>query len=381
MRPDWPVPVPVTGVRLSLWRAATAYRVATLVAGSYLIVRWRHLYAHAAVAFGAGAGMVAVTAVVGWLAVRGRAHHPTVVGADVVATTTLTLLTIWAQTPHQRHGNMPTLTTLWAAGPALEAGIVFGAVGGAIAGLLQLGAAVVVRAGWDGRTVGSGLLLVVAGGVVGYVASLVRTAENELRVAATERAAVAERDRLARSIHDGVLQVLGLVQRAGQDATGHWSELAAEAGRQEAALRALVTSPAATPAGGVTDVAQLLRRTSAGRATMSGPAGPVPVPTGVAQHVAAAVGAALHNVAQHAGSAAHAWILLERLPTEMRVTVRDDGVGMPAERLAAASAQGRLGVDSSIRGRIAELGGRVLIESAPGRGTVVVLTIPMEAEA
>lgn len=381
MRPDWPVTLPVEGVRLSLWRAATAYRGATLVAVLYLIVRWRHLYAHPGVAYATGAGMLAVTVAVGRLAIRGRAHHPTIVAADVAVTAGLTLLTIAAQTAPQRDGNMPTLTTLWAAGPALEAGIVFGAIGGVLAGLVQLASAVVVRSGYDGRTLASGLLLVVAGGVVGYVAALVRRAEDELRVAAAERAAVAERERLARSIHDGVLQVLGLVQRAGRQAEGDWVELAAEAGRQEAALRALVTSQPPAPEDGFADLARLLRQRATGRASVSAPATPVPVPAPLAAELCAAVGAALDNVARHAGAGASAWILLERPSGAIRITVRDDGAGIEAGRLEAAASEGRLGVASSIRGRVEELGGSVRVRSAPGRGTVVELCVPMSESA
>ena len=70
---------------------------------------------------------------------------------------------------------------------------------------------------------------------------MVRT-EHELAEAVAAQAALAERERLARSIHDGVLQVLGLVHRTGRDAGGRWAELATEAATQEAALRALITS-------------------------------------------------------------------------------------------------------------------------------------------
>jgi signal transduction histidine kinase len=44
--------------------------------------------------------------------------------------------------------------------------------------------------------------------------------------------------------------------------------------------------------------------------------------------------------------------------------------------LAAALAQGRLGVAQSIQGRIADLRGTVRINSAPGEGTEVELVVP-----
>ena len=55
----------------------------------------------------------------------------------------------------------------------------------------------------------------------------------------------------------------------------------------------------------------------------------------------------------------------------MTVTVRDDGPGIAAGRLAQAAEEGRLGVAQSIRGRIRDIGGTVTITSAPDAGTEV----------
>ena len=52
--------------------------------------------------------------------------------------------------------------------------------------------------------------------------------------------AAAERARLARAVHDGVLQVLALVQRRGRELGGEAAELGRLAGEQESALRALI---------------------------------------------------------------------------------------------------------------------------------------------
>ncbi|MGW5668884.1 sensor histidine kinase, partial [Micromonospora sp. NPDC003776] len=107
---------------------------------------------------------------------------------------------------------------------------------------------------------------------------------------------------------------------------------------------------------------------------VAAPATPVPLPAGVAGEVAAAVGAALDNVARHAGG--RAWVLIEDEGETVTVSVRDDGPGMPAGRLAEAAAQGRLGVAQSIRGRMADLGGTARIVSAPGAGTEIELSVP-----
>ncbi len=109
---------------------------------------------------------------------------------------------------------------------------------------------------------------------------------------------------------------------------------------------------------------------------MSAPAQPVLVASARADELVALTRAALDNVAQHAGAAAHAWVLIEDGRDEITVSVRDDGCGIAPGRLAEAAGQGRLGVSNSIRGRAAALGGRVTVESSPGAGTEIEVSIP-----
>lgn len=376
MRADWHTPLPVVGVRLSLWRAVALFRILTLAAGLYLIARWYRIYAHPGVAVGIGVAMALLTAAVCWLAVTGRAHRRSVVLADLAVTVALTIASLAAQTPYQQHGHMPTLTTIWAAGPVLEAGFLAGWLGGLAAAVLQFAAAVVVRDGYDGRTLSSGLILLVAGTVTGYVAAVAVRAEDELATAAAARAALTERERLARTIHDGVLQVLGLVHRDGLAAGGDWARLGAAAAEQEAALRGLITSAPAAATGRV-DVGAELRALRSQRVTVSAPAEPVPLRSSAAAELVAAVNAALGNVTAHAGAGARAWVLLEHLGDRLCVTVRDDGYGIAEGRLSEAERDGRIGIARSIRGRLAELGGAATITSAPGHGTVVELTVPL----
>ena len=76
--------------------------------------------------------------------------------------------------------------------------------------------------------------------VVGHLARLAAEVETERRHVLEVEAANRERERLARDIHDSVLQVLALVQRRGAEVGGEAAELGRLAGEQEAALRALV---------------------------------------------------------------------------------------------------------------------------------------------
>jgi signal transduction histidine kinase len=71
-------------------------------------------------------------------------------------------------------------------------------------------------------------------------------------------------------------------------------------------------------------------------------------------------------VNKHAGPQAQAWVVVEDLGTEVLLSIRDDGVGTTEDRL---DAHGHLGVSQSIRGRIADLGGKVTVRTAPGEGT------------
>ncbi len=108
---------------------------------------------------------------------------------------------------------------------------------------------------------------------------------------------------------------------------------------------------------------------------MSTPGAPVELPTPVAAELVAAVRACLDNVAVHVGRDASAWVLLEDTAAQVTVTVRDEGPGIPSDRLAEADADGRLGVSQSIRGRLAELGGTASLETG-SFGTEWELVVP-----
>jgi hypothetical protein len=87
---------------------------------------------------------------------------------------------------------------------------------------------------------------------------------------------VAERERIARGIHDSVLQVLALVSSRGQTLGGEAAELGNLAAEQEAALRALVASPVnGGPLGGKLDLRALLDPLGDAKVTVSCPAEPV----------------------------------------------------------------------------------------------------------
>lgn len=81
---------------------------------------------------------------------------------------------------------------------------------------------------------------------------------------------------------------------------------------------------------------------------------------------------ALRNVARHAG-AAHAWVAVSRVGSELRVRVRDDGHGM--EEPEAASSGGGLGL-VSMRERARLVGGTLRVFSPARGGTCVEARLP-----
>ncbi|WP_462330362.1 response regulator [Thiohalocapsa halophila] len=85
----------------------------------------------------------------------------------------------------------------------------------------------------------------------------------------------------------------------------------------------------------------------------------------------------LLNVAKHAGVAQAEAALTRRNGTEMQLSVADAGVGFePAELKALRPEEMSFGL-FSIQQRLAHLGGRMDLESAPGRGTRVSLVVPV----
>lgn len=365
-----------SGLATPFWRALNALRLATLAVASYSILGYHRQYAHPAL------GLAALALMAGWTLFTCFAYsfEPgrcwPVVGTDAALTTALLLATRYVDTAARINGGAATLPGIWTVNAAIACGILGGPWIGMGSGALMFAAGIWVRGWLEGHTVSNGLMVVLAGSAVGMVSVLLSRAEAALTAATGQAAAAAERERLARSIHDGVLQVLALTRRRGPELGPTGAQLARLAGEQEAALRALIAAGPGAPSPGVADLRGLLAARADGRITVSGPADPVRLPAAVAGELSAAVGAALDNVAAHAGPGARAWILVEDDGREVVVTVRDDGPGIPAGRLAEAEREQRLGVARSIRGRLADLGGKALITSIPGEGTEVELRVP-----
>ncbi|MFI6596901.1 MacS family sensor histidine kinase [Nonomuraea sp. NPDC050536] len=275
---------------------------------------------------------------------------------------------------HGEVGTMPVPAT-WVAGPVLAWAVYGGRRAGAVCAGVVAAADLWLRVrSHDAPVLLNGaVLLFMAGIVVGHVARHAKRAEERMQQAAELEAAQRERERLARGIHDSVLQVLAMVQRRGQEIGGEAAELGRLAGEQEAALRELIAlRPVAS---GTADLRPLLMRYGTAAVTVSTPATPLVLAGEAAAETAAAVGAALDNVRLHCGPTARAWVFAESADGTITVTVRDEGPGIPTGRLEQARTEGRLGIAQSILGRVEALGGHVSISSSPD-GTEVEITVP-----
>ena len=339
------------------------YRCAALVyAGGSLLA---HLddWAHPRTGTGVVAAMAAWTFV---LVARRTPPDRRWLVADLLVAVALQQASVLVLSTAAIERGEPTVTVSWAAAPVVAWAVAGGWPAGLAAGAAVAAGAVAERSGLSQATVNSCVLLLLAGLVVGVVVQLARRAEASYAEVVRSQAATAERARLSREVHDGVLQALALVARSSTDPL-----LAALAGGQEQALRRLVSAPADVPTGSQDLVALLPARPGV---EVASPAGPVLLPAHVAQPLAAAVGAAVDNALRHGGRTA--WVLVEDEPAAVTVTVRDDGPGIAPGRLDDAVREGRLGVAHSIVGRLAELGGTVGVLSAPGQGTEVELRVP-----
>lgn len=383
-------------VELPLWRALTGYRVLTLLYAVGLFATNYEHYDRPAIAYGYFAVLVVWTFATLPRVQNEAACTKRFLAVDLTIAITGILLTPLAVDNHHIDTGGPTLPSIWTAGSVLAFAIKGGWRWAAFAST-PVAVANLIERGQPARdTVHNVILVWVASIAIGYVVEVARASERTLARALEIEAATRERERLARDIHDSVLQVLAMVQRRGAVIGGEAAELGRMAGEQEVALRTLVSGGLTRVSwvsedsaegavvravdepepDGPVDLRALLAPFAAARVSLAEPGAPVTLDPAAAKELAAAVGAALDNVRKHAGEEARAWILVEDEPDEVVVTVRDDGPGIPEGRLAQAEGEGRLGVALSIRGRLRELGGSAELISVPGQGTEVELKVP-----
>lgn len=238
---------------------------------------------------------------------------------------------------------------------------------------------------------GATLNYIVAGVAIGIVSRvLVRSAEavavaSQNLIRERERAArLAEREKLARHIHDSVLQALAFVHKRGRELAESQpipreevARLAQLAARQETELRGLILrDPEEAPRGraSLREALEEVSRDVQGLEVRISTVGPLWLQRMQVDELAAAVRQALENVARHA-SASRATVFAECDDGEVIVSVRDDGAGFVYDE-GELRREGKVGMLKSMKGRAEELGGRMTVTTAPGKGTEVEFRIP-----
>jgi signal transduction histidine kinase len=354
----------------------------------------------------AGALIAVLVAWTGWLTVaRPRPSWP-VLGADLALAAGLNVAAGLVM-PAASVGERPYFAYGYPVAAAVSWGAARGVGGGVAAGLV-LGVSLVAGQLVNGVDLsgqepamllglaGGTLNFVLAGGAVGLVARLLERSASQLRQAteetirARERAArLAERESLGRQIHDSVLQALALVHKRGRElASGgpvppdQVAGLAEMAAGQERALRSLILRDPdeGTPAGAASLRAALesLAAAEPSLPVSVGATGALWLPARHVEELTAAVRQALDNVVEHAGASRVA-LFAEEDGGAVVLTVRDDGRGFAYDERRLL-AEGKIGLVKSIKGRVEQLGGRMLVTSRPGAGTEIELRVPAEWE-
>jgi len=224
-----------------LWRALAVFR---FVSVGYAALRLAFIdraeYSRPGWAWAVIAVMAAWTVVTTIAYARPARRTRLLLGADLAVTVAIMFSTVLLRDGIAT-ANGAVVTATWMAGPVLAWAIRYGRRAGTIAGLIVAGADFALLGQSAISTVLNGaVLLVLSGWSVGHLARLSAELAAQRQRATEVEAASRERERLARDIHDSVLQVLALVQRRGAEAGGAAAELGQLAGQQEAALRALV---------------------------------------------------------------------------------------------------------------------------------------------
>jgi len=224
-------------------------------------------------------------------------------------------------------------------------------------------------------------------------------ARRDLAAVERERAVAGERERLAREIHDTLAQsfsAIELLLRTAESSLGTDEDKvralidqARDAARASLAdARHFVHDLAPPDLDRSTLVAALQRlaervastphdrdRGEALTVSVRTSGEPCPLPVAVETALLRVAQSALANVTQHA-DASHAQVTLTYDDDVVILDVVDDGRGFDPAVAAVKHTGGGFGIDA-MRSRVRELGGTLSIETSPGHGTALAVTLPI----
>ncbi len=233
------------------------------------------------------------------------------------------------------------------------------------------------------------LLCALALGGLGWAAYKLHVQRLKTRLQTNFDVRIAERERIARELHDTLLQSFqgvvlffqSLADRIPPDSAlrtpiekglDHADAALAEGRDRVRELRSEA---------GQNDLAQALRDAVAEMVTGETPrfrliveGTPRPLYPLVSEEVLRIAQEAVRNAIQHAG-ASTIEVALTYAGKDLRLIVQDDGVGIPESVLASGSRDGHYGI-VGMRERAEQIGGRFSLASRTGAGTEMLLTVP-----
>lgn len=217
-------------------------------------------------------------------------------------------------------------------------------------------------------------IAVVVGGLAAFSAPALGRVLRQLDDERGQRIREDEMARVSAHLHDSVLQSLVLIQRSSDQ-----REMTSLARRQERELRAWLYGDAA-PGEATTVAAAVEQLTTAIESdhhlrVEAVVVGDQPLDD-AATTLLAALREAIVNAARHA-DVDRVDVFVEADPAELTAFVRDTGRGFDASSERPTHFQGaHRGIEDSIIGRVRRAGGVSLIESTPGVGTEVEISVP-----
>jgi signal transduction histidine kinase len=250
----------------------------------------------------------------------------------------------------------------------------------------------------DDRTLSTQLYVLITAVTALFLSAVVSERQRSVTelVAARRREsdrALSERRRIARELHDSVSQALfssGLHTRTAQRALDqtvdnatvrqHLDAIDELTKRAQREMRSFIFD---WGPGGIEDgLVTAFSRHAASLASdcglavsVVGPESPLPLPSSKQSQLYAIGREALANVAKHSG-ANTARVHIEADVRLVTLEVRDAGKGFAP----AGTSLGHQGIES-MRSRVAEIEGELVIASTVGRGTVVTVTVPVDEGA
>jgi PAS domain S-box-containing protein len=219
--------------------------------------------------------------------------------------------------------------------------------------------------------------------------------EDRTRLLRRTNAAIeTERNRVARDLHDGPVQGVSaaslsleaalLMIKAGDTERGIdvLVKIRQELAEEADALRQLMSGlrpPVLEERGLMPALRETLARFGAETGITTQFDGTItrPVPRDVETLAYRVVQEALTNVGKHA-EATRVSVVVESDATQLRVEIEDDGRGFETNQTRDYLRSGRVGL-ASMRERVELASGTFTLRSTPGRGTVVIATIPFES--